>query len=680
MIRPLSLILFALPISAAAQDEIVITGTGLDAPPGEAALATVEIDRTRITESASGRIEDVLRDAAGIAQFRRADSRSSHPTAQGLTLRGLGGNASSRALLLLDGVPQADPFGGWVAFPAYLPERLARVRVTRGGGSGYHGAGALAGTVELFSASADSLGPFALRAGYGSRDAIDLVATAGATLGQGEVTAAAQFARGDGFVPIVADDRGSADRAAPYRQASVMLRGVVPLADAVELQASLTGFRDERERGTAFTPVDSRGVDASIRLVGRDTWRWAMTGWLQHRDFATGFASVNATRTLASPTLDQQVPATGQGLRIEIEPPLGTGITLRAGGDLRGVSGRTAELYSFVAGSATRRRSAGGASTTAGLFSDLSIARGPWTLTAGGRVDRWAIRDGRLFEAPIAGGPALTDTHFADRTGWEASGRVGAALRADAGVTLRAAAYRGWRLPTLNELYRPFRAGPDATAANALLAPERVQGIEAGADLAPGGGVTVAATAFLNRLDAAIGNVTLGSGPGSFPGVGFVAAGGAYRVRQNLDAIDSRGIEVDARWESGRWGGGLSWSYVDARVRARGAAAALDGRRPAQTAPHQLSAHLGYRHRGLSIATTTRYVAAQYEDDLNARALADAWTIDAVIRVPLGAGIAIQARGENLTDTQIETGISGTGVVERAAPRTLWFAVTYRPD
>jgi outer membrane receptor protein involved in Fe transport len=25
--------------------------------------------------------------------------------------------------------------------------------------------------------------------------------------------------------------------------------------------------------------------------------------------------------------------------------------------------------------------------------------------------------------------------------------------------SLRAAAYRGWRLPTLNELYRPFRVG-----------------------------------------------------------------------------------------------------------------------------------------------------------------------------------------------------------------------------
>ena len=43
-------------------------------------------------------------------------------------------------------------------------------------------------------------------------------------------------------------------------------------------------------------------------------------------------------------------------------------------------------------------------------------------------------------------------------------------------VAVRAAAYRGWRLPTLNELYRPFRVGADATAANAALDPERLTG------------------------------------------------------------------------------------------------------------------------------------------------------------------------------------------------------------
>ena len=91
----------------------------------------------------------------------RASSSSAAPTAalptpraQGATLRALGGNATSRALVLLDGVPMTDPFFGYVPFNAIAPERLASIRVTRGGGSGPFGSGALAGTIELESADA----------------------------------------------------------------------------------------------------------------------------------------------------------------------------------------------------------------------------------------------------------------------------------------------------------------------------------------------------------------------------------------------------------------------------------------------------------------------------------------------------------------------------------------------
>ncbi len=64
--------------------------------------------------------------AAGFQQFRRSDSRSANPSAQGVTLRGLGGNASSRTLVLLDGVPVSDPFFGYVPFSALPFERLER--------------------------------------------------------------------------------------------------------------------------------------------------------------------------------------------------------------------------------------------------------------------------------------------------------------------------------------------------------------------------------------------------------------------------------------------------------------------------------------------------------------------------------------------------------------------------
>ncbi|MFM2372142.1 MAG: hypothetical protein RIS85_1864, partial [Pseudomonadota bacterium] len=137
--------------------QIVVIGTGLEAPPAAPAYNVQQIDRDRLLGAASGRLEDALSSAAGFQQFRRSDSRSSNPSAQGATLRSLGGNASSRTLIVLDGVPMADPFFGYIPFSAIAPERLATARITRGGGAGAFGAGAVAGTVELESASADQL-------------------------------------------------------------------------------------------------------------------------------------------------------------------------------------------------------------------------------------------------------------------------------------------------------------------------------------------------------------------------------------------------------------------------------------------------------------------------------------------------------------------------------------------
>ncbi|WP_440978183.1 TonB-dependent receptor [Sphingomonas pseudosanguinis] len=658
---------------------ITVTGRGLADRPGERALDVVTIDRDRITQNASQRLENVLADVAGLQQFRRSDSRSAHPTSQGITLRGLGGNASSRALLVLDGVPQADPFGGWVVFPAYATGRLGRIRVTRGGGSGFWGPGALAGTIEMDSATPDQLSPLDLAVAYGSRQSVDAQGSASLVRDGGFLTVSGAYARGDGFIPIVAGQRGPVDRPAPYEQYSGAARGVVGIAPSTELQMTLAAFHDARERGTDFTDNRSDGADASIRLVGRGAWGWSALGYIQTRQFASRYASVNAARTAATLTLDQyNVPATGLGARVEVSPPLGDSVTLRLGGDIRDTSGRTQELYTYVNGLPTRRREAGGATRTMGLFADGSAAFGIATLTAAARVDDWRIRNGRLDEAALASGAVLTDTDFPDRSGQEFTGRIGLAVRPVAPLSLRAAAYRGWRLPTLNELYRPFRAGADATAANAGLNPERIEGVEGGFDLTPATGLRLSGTYFVNRLTDAIANVTLGRGPGTFPGVGFVAANGVYRMRRNLDAIRAEGFELDANWTLGPIQARGSWSRTNARVRASGAAAALAGLRPAQTPRDQLSATLGIEQRGAALSGTVRHIGRQFEDDQNSRTLAPATTFDAYAAVPILTGWLIEARAENLANARVEAAYSGAGLIERATPRTLWIGVRTR--
>ena len=668
----------AAPLHAQTAD-IVVTGRGLGEALGDSVYDTVLIDRERLTGSASGRIEEILRDVPGFQLFRRTDARSANPTSQGATLRALGGNASSRALLILDGVPQSDPFGGWISWPAYDPQRLGAVRVVRGGGSGVHGAGALAGTIEMFTVTpAEAEGVHAGLA-YGSRDSIDAHAGLIARLGRGHALVSAGYARGDGFIPIIASQRGPVDRRSPYEQASVALRGVAPLSANVELQANGLWFSDDRERGTALSNITTRGADASLRLVGSGAWRWSALAYVQTRKFTNSFASVNDARDSVVRVAEQyDVPSTGLGARFEIRPPVGDGVELRLGGDWRETDGETRELFNFQNGVGTRRRIAGGRTRTVGGFAEAAYERGALTLTGGARIDRWWISDGMLDERVIATGAVLNDIDFPDRSGWEPTARAGVAVRPTEQLALRGAAYLGWRLPTLNELYRPFRVGADATAANAGLSSERLRGIEAGIDYRPLKTARIGVTVFANRLDDAIANVTLGAGPGVFPGVGFVAAGGQFRQRQNLDAIRVRGVEVDARVDFDRWSLSGGYSFVDSEVEASGAAVPLDGLRPAQTPRHSFSSTLGWRHRdALRGSLTARYTGSQYEDDLNEQRLHGALTFDAAASLKLSRRFALALRAENLTDKRVPAAISGDGIIERATPRTLWIELRY---
>src|SRR3546814_11405926 len=105
------------------------------------------------------------------------------------------------------------------------------------------------------------------------------------------------------------------------------------------------------------------------------------------------------------------------------------------------------------------------------------------------------------------------DDRFANRAGWEGSLRGGAVWRVTPALRLRAAAYSGLRLPTLNELYRPFVVFPVTTQANAALRNERLKGYEAGIDLAPAHDIALPLTLFDNRVAPAVANFTFNPTP-----------------------------------------------------------------------------------------------------------------------------------------------------------------------
>lgn len=655
-------------------DEIVVTGQRLPIATSDRVFSGLAVPDAWTDAGPAVRLDDALRGLGGIAQFRRAGSRTANPTSQGVTLRGLGGNAASRALVLLDGIPQDDPFGGWIAWPA-LGLEPASVLIQRGGGASLSGPGALTGAIVLTSPAAVT--GIEAELSYGS---FDTVAARGRAQWRGEgvgIAVSGLADRSDGFILIPPDQRGPVDVPAGSSLVAGSLRGALLMGDSAEVQTRIAAFRDRRDTGLGIGGSRTRALDASVRLVskaGQDSWRYDVSGYVKDRTLRNSLASADSTRTSASLTLDQYaVPATGWGLGAELRGPETGPLALRFGADARWSSGETREHFRNLGEGFTRDRRAGGDSRILGGFIDALLRpRETVTLTAAARLDQWSLSDGARTERDIATGAPTLALTYDDRSQTRLSGRVGASLVLTPAIEARAAAYANTRAPTLNELYRPFRVGQDVTEANAQLGMERLIGMEAGLRYQPATGVVLDAALFWNRLDDGVANVTLGRGPGTFPLVGFLPEGGVYRQRLPIDRTRSAGVEL---WVRAPLGGGFSadasYSFAATKVTRSSVAPELEGLRPAQSPRHQLTARLDWRRAQTDAALGVQYTGRQYDDDANSRVLPAAALVNGELGWSFAPGWRLSAGIDNLFDARLVSAVSAAGIETLGSRRTL---------
>ncbi len=656
MRRRLSLIPVLIASPALAEEPpILVTGHQTSLSASQEVRAVRWNDAYVLTPS--GRVEDLLGTVPGLQQFRRSDSRSSNPTAQGITLRALGGNASSRTTVLLDGVPMADPFFGSVPLSALPTDRLGRVTVWNGGGAGAFSEGAVAGTIELMSEDVRKAPRFSGAALVDNRGDSELAGRLSARFGSGSASLSGRWDRGPGFWTTPASQRVPASVKARYESWSAAVRAVASIAPDVELQLRGLVYDDHRSLRFAGADSSSSGQDASLRLVASGRWKVDGLAWVQARNFSNVVISSTSFRK----TLDQYgTPSTGTGAKLELRPPLGGGHDLKLGLSWRRGVGETQEAaYSAVTGLVTARRLAGGAQDVLGFSLHDEWTLEAVTLSGGVRADRWS-QSGGFFRETSAAGVVTTNNRFADRSGWQASWRSRASVKLGEQATLFAAAYTGLRLPTLNELYRPFTVFPVTTRANAALQNERLQGFEGGINWQPDSRLSFGLSAFDNKVEGAIANVTIGTN---------------LRERRNVDAVHARGIEASMRGTFGPLSLRGALAFVDAKVEASGASAALNGMRPAQTARLSASAAAIWQPaEGWSLSLVAKHTGMQFEDDLAVDRLSAATTLGATAELPLTKGLSLLLRGENLTGTEIVTR-NQSGSIDLGTPRTVWAGV-----
>jgi outer membrane receptor protein involved in Fe transport len=510
-----------------AVDEVVVTAARLPPARGEQAFSVVRIEPA---ETAQVRLDEALRQAPGVSLFRRTTSLGANPTIQGLSLRAIAPSGAGRALVTLDGVPQNDPFGGWVIWSQLPAEGVEAASIVRGAGAGPYGAGALTGVVALEERSQG----LAADAFVAERGGARAAAAVEGPLGRFRGFVAAAAERSDGYTPARGTGRGAADQPADLESWTTTVRITAPAGPAL-LSLRANAYEEERGAGLSGARSRARGSSASATLARSPSPSapgWRLQGWLRESDLANSSVAVGPGRAGVTPANDQfETPATGAGLNAALRGWAGAG-EWELGVDLRSAEGEERERFRFQNGDFTRLRVAGGRTQVAGAYAEGSWAAGPLLLTGGARLDAWSSAEGVRRESDLQIGALTLDERLADQDGLTPTGRFGARLRLAPAVFARAAAYAGFRPPTLNELHRPFRVGNDVTEANAALEPERLYGLEAGLGGAGASG-RWSVGVFSNRLEEPIANVTVGAGPGVFPRAGFIPAGGVLRQRRN---------------------------------------------------------------------------------------------------------------------------------------------------
>jgi outer membrane receptor protein involved in Fe transport len=631
--RPVEITLQPAPFFEA----VNVTSSRADAPRSDPTATITVLPSSALLTAAPLTLDDALKMVPGFTLFRRTSSRTANPTTQGVALRGIGGTAQSRSLVLVDGVPLNDAFGGWVYWNKVPQAAIDRIEVQRGSGSDLYGADAVGGVVQLLTMRpAQPSGRALIEGGSLGTGRVSLFG--GGRARDWRYSAGAEWFTIDGYIPIAVEQdpgiapRGPIDGKLGATHRSGLVSAGYQAANGWRLDITGNVYVENRQNATPVSINSTASRQGSGELaggVGAGLLSVRVFGGTQR--YRQVFSTVNASRTAEALNRDQIVPSTTAGAGGQWFRALGRH-TLLFGAEGRYIEGTSIETP-YAQGRPMAVTEAGGTQRLGSAFVQDTFRVGERvTLVFGAHGDGWR-------SASVLTGFAKSSGSFNPRA--SASYRLGGS-----GFTLRGAAYRGFRAPTLNEFYRNFGSGNTQTRPNEALDPERLTGGDAGL-LFSRGPASARITGFWNVLDEAITTITISSTPQLI-----------VRQRANADTLHAAGIEIEAtvRLRSSL-SVALASGFVDSRFKGD---TPLRNRRVPQVPRYNLGMDVRFSSGPWTTSGQLRVTGPQFEDDQNVFTLRRATVFDVFGGRTLANRATAFVAVENLFDSTYDVGRTPT--------------------
>jgi outer membrane receptor protein involved in Fe transport len=590
--------------------EVIVTATRAATQLQDMPLHTTVVTREQIDTAPQRSLDQLLRHVPSLL-VPGAPSFTTDPTGQNIKFRGM----DKKVLVLVDGIPVLDPFYTTVQWYKLPLSSVERVEVVRGGGSSLWGNLAVGGVINVVSRR-PAANDGELLAGVGDMDSWNVALSKNFVLSPAlSLNITADAFQSDGY-----DNSPEGLRAAfwPGRATSSATRENLRVALYYHSDAGVSAFLragyDEQNELIGGYLYGSNQQQSPDLQAGLDQ-SFSNRGELHLSLYAqrVNFNKYNGAACYAAATYACGAPVTGSGASAEqqVAPVLqyassydlntyrergGSIVYTRSPGgalhdwqlgiDYRYIAGEDAQQTYRTPTAALpqvlriqRANYGAGAQTFTGLFAQLKWKPGArLDFTLGARVDRFGNADGVAQQTnysnvavPVAGTTTGGPVPDLDKTAFDPS--VAVRFAASDSLAFRAATYKAFRAPGLNNLYRSF--GSNAISiANPLLLPETLVGAELGLDWRRDA-LAFSATLFRADVSGVVATYAITTATpippavqnicgATYTGVPNGACPGTVNFYTNGQDQRATGLELSGTWTVSRqWDLGAYATYTD---------------------------------------------------------------------------------------------------------------------
>ena len=602
------------------KETLTVTATGSGQRLGDIPTEVDVLTEEDIRRSAALTTAGILKQIPSFSLYRRTSSLVSHPTTQGVSLRGTGASGSSRTLVLLDGVPHNDPFGNHVYWSKIPILQIEKIEVAEGGLSNLYGSSAMSGVVNIVTKQSKR-NDLEIKGQVGLRGIGDLEVFSQRQWGRLGLALGGRVFRIGGYKIVQLDQRGPVDVKANSKHQIFNWRLDYTLSPRINFFTNGRVFHEDRNNGTLLQRNSTKetylGGGVRGRTSDEDSWRVNVFSHIQV--FDSHFSRVALDRQSESLALFQAVPSHDIGVSAQWSGQVLSSHRLSVGGDSRWIGAETREDVFTSTNVNIRDRLIAGSQQLAGVFVEDVITPIPRVmLVLGVRLDshqNFSASKLEIFNPTMQN----TLTQFPSKGELAVSPKVGLRFRLHPRLAVRSLLYQSFRAPSLNELYRPFRVGNVATQANSDLISERLTGGEIGFNFPLSPKLFLRVTGFWNRLKDPISNVTLSVTPELIT-----------RQRQNLGRVRARGVSAQMGYQlNSRWRFRGSYLFNESTIESNPVQAELEGRFIPQVPRHRASLGINYFHpKRVFLSLQSRYEGLRFDDDRGHLRLGDFFVAD----------------------------------------------------